>query len=408
VRALAVALLVSSLAVPGATFAARPQRRAPLPEARGAGTAREPTPAPPEQPRIVNGVVTSDYPAVGALLRRMDDGQWRLWCSATLIGCRTVLTAAHCACEEDGPACQTGAAAPDPGRYAFFLQNAGVLDVDAVFVHPRYRFPVADVSVMRLAHDADGIRPSAILSTAVPQGTQATIVGFGRTGSASGDYGIKRAGRVLTSACGDGVDAESSVCWRFAAPVGPAGEDSNTCNGDSGGPLFADLGAGDGIGGVTSGGRSATCQPFDLSFDASVPRYLGFIQRRAAGDRSEACGDVAELGSGSTSVASFSGALDATTREGAHAFGVAAGSTRLVVTLNGGETAHSRFRLFVKHGSQPTATRYDCRASHRGQFGTCSIADPAPGTWFVRVRRVAGGAPYQVTATSFSPAPTGD
>src|SRR5262249_41077788 len=163
----------------------------------------------------VNGVVTSGYPAVGALLRRMDDGQWRLWCSATLIGCRTVLTAGHCTCDDYGAACQSGDAAPEPARYAFFLQNAGVLDVQSVFVHPRYLLPTADVSVLRLAGDAEGIRPSAILSAAVPQGTDATIVGFGRTGGASGDYGIKRAGRVSTSACGDEVDPESSVCWRF-------------------------------------------------------------------------------------------------------------------------------------------------------------------------------------------------
>ena len=41
---------------------------------------------------IVNGVPTGDFPNVGQLV------QAGTGCTATLIGCRTALTAAHCVC----------------------------------------------------------------------------------------------------------------------------------------------------------------------------------------------------------------------------------------------------------------------------------------------------------------------
>ena len=67
------------------------------------------------------------------------------------------------------------------------------------------------------------------------------------------------------------------MCWTFQKPVGLPGDDSNTCNGDSGGPLFVDLGGGQIVAGVTSGGNNGSCQVFDESYDANVFTYASFI-----------------------------------------------------------------------------------------------------------------------------------
>src|SRR5262245_1551652 len=48
-------------------------------------------------PRIVNGVEATGYPTTGVLLVG-NPGLMFLTCSATLIGCETVLTAGHCFC----------------------------------------------------------------------------------------------------------------------------------------------------------------------------------------------------------------------------------------------------------------------------------------------------------------------
>src|SRR5262245_42206016 len=54
---------------------------------------------------IVNGTITDRHPSVAALLRLEDDGraQQKGHCSGTLVGCRYILTAAHCITEPDPP-----------------------------------------------------------------------------------------------------------------------------------------------------------------------------------------------------------------------------------------------------------------------------------------------------------------
>ena len=86
-------------------------------------------------------------------------------------------------------------------------------------------------------------RRAAVRNPTVPDqqtppapGAMDTIVGFGRAGGDSQDYGLKRVATVTTAACVDDISDLTSVCWQFAGPGG------NTCNGDSGGPLFTDAG----------------------------------------------------------------------------------------------------------------------------------------------------------------------
>src|SRR5205823_798258 len=135
---------------------------------------------------IVNGRLTSGFPAAGALLLG-DEATAVTWCSGVLIGCDTFLTAAHCVCDTHGADCQ---GAPD--------------------------------------------------------------------------VGLKRSGAITTAPCTDGISDDTAVCWNFT------GTGSNSCNGDSGGPLFVDSGFGTVVAGIASGGRNADCLAGDFTFDASV------------------------------------------------------------------------------------------------------------------------------------------
>jgi len=352
--------------------------------------------------RVVNGVTTAAHPAVGVLLNSASFASADLLCTGTMIGCRSFLTAAHCV---EGSV--------NPASYGVFLQHAGFFAVSAVQIHPSYSFPDGDVAVLTLAAPQSGIPPARLnASNNPPFGTAATIVGFGRTGGTAEDYGVKREGDVTTVSCPAPYSNTNSVCWEFDNPVGPPGADSNTCNGDSGGPLFADLGDGAVQIGITSGGDSLDCFPSDTSFDANVFNYYGWIAGLTGSDiDSTMCGAVTQVGQPGTFVYPATGSLDPMNTEATHVFTLGSGYTSLRVTMNGAtDPAGNDFDLYVKQGSAPTTMDFDCKDDGGGQFANCSFANPVAGDWYVLVKAfnvATSGGLFQITATAYSVAPDG-
>ncbi|MFM8410886.1 MAG: trypsin-like serine protease [Alphaproteobacteria bacterium] len=256
-------------------------------------------------PRIVNGLETQSHPTVGALLWKPAPGVYYEVCSGTLVGCGTFLTAAHCVCDGNTFA-QCGT--PDPADYAVYLQNVGIVDVSSIAVNSSFAFGSrGDVSVVRLASPTTGVRPTKVNTERRPSfGTLGEIVGYGITRGNGGDAGLLRRGEVLTSPCAY-VDPAQHVCWQFFSPLAAPGFDSNTCNGDSGGPLFADLGDGERVVGITSGGEATSCLPPDSSFDADVYVNRAFIQSIGGADlASTNCGTMPQVGDAGTTVDTFS------------------------------------------------------------------------------------------------------
>jgi len=352
---------------------------------------------PGPHPRIVNGILTTDYPSVGALLRGASPDSASTWCSGTMIGCSTFLTAAHCV--ENRPA----------NSFFVFLPQAGMFSVASVKMHPTFDFPAGDVAIVKLGTPVTGVAPSLIETTAAPaNGSTGTIVGFGRSGDPFVDYGLKRAGNVVTAPC-TGIPAPAnsttSVCWDYTAPVGPPGTDSNTCNADSGGPLFVDQGNGPRVAGITSGGSASSCQPTDRSYDASVYNYRTFITDEAGSDLANTtCGTGPQAGQAGTTTTAFSGTVNSAVPNATHSFNVGNGTTRLLVALNGVDDGASDFDLYVKAGSAPTEDVYDCTRRGPNQFGVCEFTAPASGPWHVLVNRYSGAGTYQVTVTQFATA----
>lgn len=340
---------------------------------------------------VVNGVLTSEYASVGALMSGTNVATASMQCTGTMIGCRTFLTAAHCV-EGD----------LNPAHYSVFLQHGGFVLVDTIVVHPAYDFPVGDLAVLTLSTPVDGIAPTPINTAASPPAaTDGTIVGFGRSGGAAADYGLKRTGAVLTASCPAGISNTTSVCWTFANPLGPPGSDSNTCNGDSGGPLFIDLGAGLSLAGVTSGGNSADCLPTDESYDVNVYEYRSWIAAEAGADlNSTTCGTLPQIGSAATSVHGMTGSLNSVATQAALTIEVEPGTVELRIAMNAVDDG-SDFDLYVRAGSAPTTTTYDCKADGPNQYGFCRFSAPSPGTWHILVNRFTGSGMYQVTATTF-------
>jgi Trypsin len=357
------------------------------------------------QPRIVNGEFTAQHPTVAALLIGANAETAAQHCTATLIGCQTILTAAHCVCDAEGSDCQPGQARePRPGRYFVFLQHAGTFAVDRIVVHPDYRTDVADIAVLHISTPVTGIAPTPINRTgSPPHGMTGTVVGFGRQGGAVSDYGLKRTGTVTLDACANGISSEHSVCWTFDAPGGAPGTNSNTCHGDSGGPLFVDYGCGPIVAGVTTDGRNADCSIGDQSWDANVFTYRGFIDAAAPGDLDrDACGPGPQVGDPSVEVASQVGTLGPSLPDEGFTIAVPLNTAELRVTLSGVDTpsVFENFDLKLRLGERPTDEQFDCWADGSSQFAECIVANPTPGIWHALAGRVSGSGTYQLTATT--------
>ncbi len=359
------------------------------------------------RPRIVNGLPTRAYPSVGALLYSQGGPITATnatpWCSGTLIGCETFLVASHCVSDAV------------PSHFWVYLQHAGVFAVTSVTRHPDYTsagFPLSDVAVLKLNGWVTGIDPAALTQTdpapLIP--LTGTIVGFGQSSGVANDYGLKRYGAVQTASCPlglpNGITDAEAVCWTFSGPLGPAGSNSNTCNGDSGGPLFVDVGAGPVVAGVTSGGTSFDCLPTDFSYDANVFAYKPFIDARLGSDATDACGGLPPVGDVQNTQLAQNGHLDTLNPSDSFSVSVPTGANSLRVTLNGEDDGVFDPNLYVKLGLGAAAGNFDCKADGRMTFGACVIDHPAAGLWSMAVERAQGAGGYQLTATVFGGAPT--
>lgn len=344
--------------------------------------------------RIVNGTITFDYPAAGALLKGADRQTAGPWCSGTLIACDKFLTAAHCISAE-----------PQPNQYRVFFQNAGFFEVkDIRWPKKDYKFPYADLAVLTLSRPVEGITPVAINNKA-PFGLNLTglIVGFGRTGGPNQDFGIKRQGSVTTAACQETYANKKLLCWNFTADLKATPQ--NTCNADSGGGLF--VWEGDGarktaqVVGLTSGGVKADCLKGDHSFDTDVFAYHEWIVEPKAAPAS--CGSAIGLGARNIDhhVKGETTLLNDAEPLASYKLDVPAGLAALRVAMNGEDDGkgNNDFDLYVIRGTSTETEKAVCTEDGRGQFGFCEVTNPEAGPWTAVVRRKKGTGLAQVTIT---------
>jgi hypothetical protein len=355
------------------------------------------------RPRIVNGVDSHDYPAVGALLYGAPNtpitaDTASLRCSGTLIGCRTFLTARHCV---------SGIAPPEIWVY---LQHAGLFCVESIARHPDFHFPAADVAVLRLGAPVTGIDPTPI-NLVDPFPSFPPAASLPASGAAA-------APPPTTASSGPARWKPPPAC-----PVCRTIPTASWCAGTSSTPsvrrapirapatairadrCFSISAAARPSPGVTAGGTSTNCMPADQGIDANVSTYASFILAELGADPTATCGGLPPVGDAQVEVNGFSGTLDGIDTSDTYAVSVPAGSNSARFALNAVDSGVFDADLYVKAGPGVSTADYDCTADADSVFGACIFDLPAPATYSVLVQRAAGSGDYQLTATVFGGAP---
>ena len=184
-------------------------------------------------------------------------------CSGAVLTANAVLTAAHCFL----------------GDVASVRIVTGNGDVNASDLHIHPDFVVAadgtlynDVAILDTNTSIPARTASLLLNSSASNGEQALIAGYGL--DASGDLDNLRAGFTTI-----GFVDNNFIGYVYS------GADSNTCSGDSGGPLFVNRGGNWVVAGTTSAGSATGCGAGDESLYTrlSKPSISQFIVQEVPG-----------------------------------------------------------------------------------------------------------------------------
>jgi secreted trypsin-like serine protease len=267
-------------------------------------------PAAATPPRIIGGHAASagEYPAHGYLELQTSDGLY--FCGGTLVSNRQFLTAAHCATEPDTTTPLAAAAftvtlgkvkqsdfGPDD-RYGV-TQN----QVNALFA---YTGPDQtadhDVALLTLAKPAPpALEPLRLVDAGETDlwaaGRSATVIGWGSTGSSFPDT-LQEATVPMRSDAYCGGSGVWGTAFQPDTMVCAGGGHTDTCGGDSGGPLMVGDGSFHVLAGLTSWGADpcATANLPGVYTRLGAPALNSWVRDRVPMARASASDSIVDPG----------------------------------------------------------------------------------------------------------------
>jgi secreted trypsin-like serine protease len=356
-----------------------------------------------EEPSPREPLASAEQDIVGGTNAAISDNPWQVslqnssgahTCGGSILNASWILTAQHCV--------NSGGVITRPARVAAGsptlsgMSTSGQLrSVAEVVVYPGYIFATSgkDVALLRLSTPLDlsganvkaiGLVTAADASSGVTgTGVTSRVTGWGTLSSGGSspntlqtvDVGILSNASAQTSYPSETITADQLAA---ASP----GKDS--CQGDSGGPLTVLNGSTRVLAGVVSWGYGCA----DSRYPGMYSRVLSF--------ESWITPKISGTPPPTTTLLSKTGLSGATSSFQHFAITVPAGTTSLTVTQNGGTGDAD---LYVRSGSQPTTTTYNCRPYLSGNAESCSFSNPVAGTWYVSVRGYTSFSGVSLTAT---------
>jgi endonuclease G len=236
--------------------------------------------------RIVGGfpVGAGEFPECALIGRRNPNGTFRWFCTGVLVHPRIVLTAGHCF-DPAAPVNVVALNAEDQAQ----LDGAEVLSVQRMVQHPD--FPTTglhDISVIVLRAASAVVPVRLATEEEVGQATDTHLVGFGNDDVLSTrGFGRKREVTVPITASltiGNVADLEREFGFESDLEFVAGGGGFDSCNGDSGGPAYIQVGGKRVVAGVTSRATDNARNPCGGGgIYTRVDVHLDFIKKVAKG-----------------------------------------------------------------------------------------------------------------------------
>ncbi|HLL04230.1 MAG TPA: trypsin-like serine protease [Myxococcaceae bacterium] len=324
------------------------------------------------------------------------------FCGGSVINANWVLTAAHCV--------KSGSTISKPGRIVagstkISTSSTGqIRTVAEVIVYPGYVDPGQgkDAALLRLSSplDLSGANVQAIpLVTATDAsagvtnpGVVSRVTGWGTTssGGSSPDTLMTVDVSILSNTSAQSSYPQETITADQLAAAAP-GKDS--CQGDSGGPLTVLKGGTTRVlAGIVSWGYGCADSRYPGMY-ARVSSFESWIASNIGGTTPPPATTLLNQ----TGLSGTAGSTS-TTLWRHFTITVPAGATTLTVKKSISTTGDAD--LYVRQGSQPTDTLYNCRPYSNGTVAeTCTINAPAAGTWYVSLKAYTSYTGVTLTAT---------